>query len=197
MIPLILENEVAVPRQIARVVHLPFREVQYNSDFEHLLLSLGVEASPFALTSDLHVTFSRGRVFDVEREVAIYASSLIRNNPNVSSVFESLSENVRRAAGGRWRMPSAQTVIWQAETFRAARQPQFVRASEWTVMVVFALHAGYSSGYESKERVIIEIAASDLLKYDYIGERPDTVLHSHTLELKFEGFRNLVASPVE
>jgi hypothetical protein len=42
----------------------------------------------------------------------------------------------------------------------------------------------------------MEIAAFDELKYDHVGE-DDLVLHSDTLRLKFEGFRDVAALPVE
>ena len=196
IIPLTLEDDVAVPRQIARAVRLPFRELQYNSDFEKLLQSLGIEESPFALTADLDATFSRGREFDVKREAGTYVSNLIRHHPDVSALFHSFSADARVAAGGRWFMPSAQTVIWEEGICRQTRQPQFVRTHNYSIMVIYVLHCGHKRGYDSCGRVIAKIAAFEELKYDYVGKELDLVLHSDTLRLKFEGFRQITSAPL-
>ena len=197
IIPLIIENDVAVPRQIVRAVRLLFRETHYNSDFEHLLKSLGVERSPFSEATALDVTFSRGREFDAGREAAIYAANLIRNNPDVARTFDSLSADVQREAAGRWSMPdapNAQVIVWKAETWRDSVQPQWVRKSEYVFLVFFALHAGYHTGYSTEKRVVLEITASQEIKYNHVGE--ELVLDSDTLRLKFAGFRNVTALPL-
>jgi hypothetical protein len=196
IIPLITEEKVDVPRQIIRAVRLPFRQEHYNNDFERLLNALGVEQSPFSSTTELDVTFSSGREFDIEREAGLYASSLIRDQDDVARAFETLSANARATAGGRWRMPSPQTVTWEVNTWREKRQPQFIRKSEVKVLVILPLHCGFSSGYESTERVAMEIEAFDELKYDHVGE-DDLILHSDTLRLRFGGFRDLSSSPLK
>lgn len=197
IIPLKIDDHIIVPRQIVRAVHLPFSELQFNSDFERLLHAMGVEQSPFGETTELDVTFSRGRVFDTKLEAGIFASNLIANHPQISAKFQKLSAKARFAAGGRWQMPSPQEIIWEAETLRASRQPQFVRLSNYKIVVVFALHCGYNGGYSSYERVVVEISASHLLKYDRLGEEGDLVLHSDTLSLKFEGFRAVTSLPLD
>jgi hypothetical protein len=197
IIPLITEEAVAVPRQVVRAVRLTFREQYYNSDFERLLSALGVEKSPFSSATDLDVTFSRGTEFDIEREAGLYALSLIQDQHEVARTFKKLSANARAAAGGRWNIPSPQTVMWEANTWRESRQPQFIRKSEYKMLVIFALHCGFSSGYESTERVAVEIEAFDELKYNYVGEGLDVVLHTDTLRLKFGGFRDVTSSPLK
>ncbi len=122
IIPLKIDDHIIVPRPIVRAVHLPFSELQFNSDFERLLHAMGVEQSPFGETTELDVTFSRGRVFDTKLEAGIFASNLIANHPQVSAKFQKLSAKARFAAGGRWQMPSPQEIIWEAETLRASRR---------------------------------------------------------------------------
>ena len=189
IIPLLIDDDVAVPRQIVRAVRLQFRKEQYNGDFERLLKAIGIDSSPFAATIELDVTFSRGRAFEIEREAGVFAANLISNHSDISAKFSILIENIKEGAGGRWRMPSPQTIVWEAATYRHARQPQFWRKSEYKILVFFPLHFGHSSGYESNERVVIEIAAFDDLKFDYVADG-DVALHSDTLRLKFEGFRD-------
>ena len=77
MIPLVVERHIAVPRQMVRAVRLLFRQEHYNNDFERLLNALGIEKSQFSSTTDLDVTFSRGKEFDVEREAGVYVSNLM------------------------------------------------------------------------------------------------------------------------
>ena len=137
IIPLIIEEDVLVPRQIVRAVRLQFGELQFESDFERLLIALGVEDSPFGSATELDVTFSQGREFDTKREAGLYASNLIANNPHVSAIFHKLSANARLAAGGRWRMPSPQEIFWEEETYREHRQPQYVRVCNYKVTVFF------------------------------------------------------------
>lgn len=189
IIPLIIEKPVTVPRQIVRAVRLEFRETHYNSDFEQLLTSLGLTRSPFADATELDVTFTRGREFDAKRETSLYAESLIRNNSGVAAQFESLSEDVRRQAGGKWQLPSAQTIEWRGETWRDSVQPQWTRKSQYTFIVIFALHFNYHTGYIAEKRVVVEVSAFQLIKYDHAGE--ELVFHSDTLQLKFDGFRNI------
>jgi TIR domain len=198
MIPLVVDQDVAVPRQMVRAVRLPFRQEHYNNDFEHLLNALGIEKSPFSFTTDLDVTFSRGKEFDVEREAGIYASKLIHDEPEVRRVFDQLSANARAMAGGRWRMPLPKMVTWEANTWGEASQPQLVRKSEFKILVIFPLRCGFHTGYESTERVAMEIEAFDELKYDYVGsgDALDVILHSDTLRLKFAGFREVISSPL-
>jgi hypothetical protein len=178
-------------------VRLPFRESHYNSDFERLRRALGIEESPFSSAIELDATFSRGTEFDVEREAGLYASSLIHDQPEIASIFKELSANARAMAGGRWSMPVPRTITWEANTWLDARQPQAVRKSEFKILVIFPLHCGFHTGYESTERVAMEIEAFDELKYDYVGDALDVVLHSDTLRLKFSGFRELISSVVD
>lgn len=192
MIPLMIEAGIVVPRQIVRAVRLQFRELEYNGDFDLLLRSLGIEDSPFKFSTELEVTFSRGREFNAEHEAGIYASSLINNNPEVSATFSQLSKDVQMQSGGRWKMPNPQTIVWRAETWRDSVRPQWVRVSEYTFLVVFALHFGYHTGYLTEKRVVLEISAFQQLKLDHAGE--ELVFHSDNLRLKFEGFRNVIAS---
>ena len=199
IIPLITEDGITIPPQIVKVVYLPFREIQYDSDFERLLSALGLEQSPFASAKELEVTISRGgREFDVQREAEIFAAALIRQHPQVSSVFDKLSAEARAAAGRRWLRwfgPSPHALVWEDMTYRKSRQPQFVRVSEFTILVFFPLRSGHSSGYESGGRVVLDIAAFDERKYDHVGgDEMTLVLHSHTLRLKFEGFRDVNVS---
>jgi hypothetical protein len=197
IIPLVIEEHVALPRQIVRAVRLPFRESHYNSDFERLRGALGMEESPFSSATELDVTFSCGREFDVEREAGLYASSLIHDQPDIGEIFEKLSANARAMAGGRWQMPLPRTITWEANTWVDARQPQVIRKSEFKILVIFPLQCGFHTGYESTERVAMEIEAFDELKYDYVGDALDIVLHSDTLRLKFEGFRELISSALD
>ena len=196
IVPLILEDNATVPRQIVRAVRLSFREERYNNHFERLLSALGIEQSPFSSTDQADFTFTRGKEFDVRREAELYASSLVYSNRQVAETFNKLTSNAQAAAGGRWHIPLPEIVTWEANTWRDARRPQFVRKSEFKFLVVFPLRCGFSSGYEVTQRVAMEIAAFDELKYDHVGE-DDLVLHSDTLRLKFEGFRDVAALPVE
>lgn len=194
IIPIILADGVVPPSEIVRKVRLAFREENYGSDFELLLRCLDMEPSPFATATELDVTFTRSREFDAQREAGVFASALVRNHPDVSTAFNSLTARAR-AEAGKWVAPSAQTVIWEEDTYRQ-RQPQFVRTYHYVVMVVFVLHNGYTGGYESNGRVIADISAFKELKYDYVGKESDLVLHSDTLRLKFEGFRQVTSTPL-
>jgi hypothetical protein len=197
IIPLVIEEHVSLPRQIIRAVRLPFRESHYNSDFERLRHALGIEESPFSSATERDVTFSRGREFDVEREAGLYASSLIHDEPKIAGIFEKLSANARAMAGGRWHMPLPRTITWEANTWLDARRPQFVRKSEFKILVIFPLQCGFHTGYESTERTAMEIQAFDVLKYDNVGDAVDLTLHSDTLRLKFGGFRELISSALD
>src|SRR3954451_10821415 len=90
IIPLILEEHVTLPRQIVRAVRLSFRENEYNSGYDRLLRALGIEESPFSSATKVDVTFSRAREFDVEKEAALYASSLISDEPQIKAMFDRL-----------------------------------------------------------------------------------------------------------
>ena len=79
---------------------------------------------------------------------------------------------------------------------RQSREPQFLRSGNCLVLVVFVLHWKHTRGYDTDGRVVVEIAAFDEVRYDYVGEQRDLILHSDTLRLKFEGFRELITSPV-
>lgn len=190
IIPLVLANGVIPPAEIVRKVRLNFREENYGTDFEALLVSLGMEPSPFANATDLETTVTRPREFDAKREATVYAERLIRYHPEVSSKFTALHEARTSKNDGKTYIFPPETLMWTFETFKEYGRPHATRIFEYEFLVFFGFRWGFSSCYGMQERAVVKIKAVLERWFDYVGE--DVVHLSDTLKLQFDGFQSLV-----
>lgn len=194
IIPLLLEEDVSVPRKIERLVRLPFHENVYEMDFATLQRSLGIEASPFDAATALEVTSTRSYEFDPEREAARYATSLITNNNDVRAVFEKLSARARGSGGARFHISSPQVISQSEEVSRYHVSAGPAVSVLQTFWVIFGLMEGHTKGYVVAENITMQIDASQNRCFEDVGD--DRLLRSDSLRLRFEGFQNMTVTPL-
>jgi hypothetical protein len=152
IIPLLLHDDVIVPRKIVRLVRLPFHENAYDADFALLRRTLGMEPSPFEAATALEVSSTRGYEFEADREAARYATSLINNNQEIAGLFQKLTARARESAGARFHVLAAQVVTQSEEISRYYTSPGCPSSGPavsllYTFWVFFGLMEGHTKGY--------------------------------------------------
>jgi hypothetical protein len=140
---------------------------------------LGVAISPFNKTSELEVTHTRQREFDVEREVSLFAAKLISDNSVVSARFQELTSSIRMSELGHFGVLPTQCVIWHVENWRRVGE----RLKEYTFYVFFGMGKGLSNGYWRDVCAVAKIYAKQTLMY---GGEDRSELKSDSLTLRFE-----------
>ncbi len=196
IIPLILEDDITVPRKMVRLVRLSFRENTYDADLALLLHTLGIEASPFETATALEATASRAYEFEADREAARYATSLINNNQEIAASFQKLVAS-KGEWGGNFRVLPAQVVTKSEEVTRYYTSPGRPSTGpavslQYTFWVFFGLMDKHTKGYVVSDHVVMQIdAAQDRQFEDTGGER---VLRNDSLQLRFDGFQTIAAT---
>ena len=192
IIPLLLQDGVTLPRKIVRSVRLPFNENTYDTDFQLLLRSLGIEGSPFETATALEVTSTRAYEFEADREATRYATSLINNNLEIAGLFQKLTARSRENAGARFHVLPAQTLTHSEKVSRYHTPTGPAVSLLYTFWVFFRLLEGHTKGYVTSDNVVMQLDASQDRRFEDIGD--ERVLRSDSLRLRFEGFRTIGAS---
>ena len=189
IIPLILDDGVVPPPEVIRKVRLPFSLTNYQSNFESLLKSIGVDLNPFRDATDQTVSATQVKEFDVAREVARFADALINNNPEVAAEFSAIigGVNERQARLPYYGTRDPQPVEWTTDLFRHRDLNQ-----RWTVIksryfVVYQLLSKHSKGYDCDERIILAIEAFHKIYFQEIGDTIEVA--SANLTLTFRGIQ--------
>jgi len=196
IIPLILQDDVTVPRKIVRLVRLPFRENTYDADLALLLRTLGMEASPFQTATALEVNASRAYEFEADREAARYATSLINNNQEIAASFQKLVAS-KREWGSNFGVLPAKVVTKSEEVSRYYTSPGYASSGpavslQYTFWVFFGLMDKHTKGYFVPDRVVIQIDAAQDRRFEDIGD--ERVLLSDSLRLRFDGFQTVTVT---
>lgn len=196
IIPLVLQDGVTVPRKIVRSVRLSFRENTYNADLAVLLHTLGIEASPFQTATALEVTSTRAYEFEVDREAARYATSLINNNQEIAGSFQKLTARAKEVGSSLYVLP-AQVITQSEEVSRYYTSPGCPSTGpavslQYTFWVFFGLMEKHTKGYVVSDHVVMQIDASQDRRFEDIGD--ERVLRSDSLRLRFEGFQTITAT---
>jgi hypothetical protein len=196
IIPLILEDDVAVPRKIVRLVRLPFRKNTYDADLALLLHTLGIEASPFQTATALEVTALRAYEFEADREAVRYATSLINNNQEVAASFQKLVAS-KGEWGSNFGVLPAEVVTKSEEVTRYYTSPGCPSTGpavslQYTFWVFFGVMDKHTKGYVVSDHVVMQIDAAQDRQFEDIGD--ERVLQNDSLRLRFDGFQGITAT---
>lgn len=192
IIPVVLESEVSVPRQIVRAIRLPFREATYAVDFDLLLQSIGLQSSPFKNTTSLEATFTTTRSFDVEQEASVYAQNLLTKNPEVAAQFATMTEKMRES--GRYRVFPPKTLTWNWVWYKGPTVPR-VPITTHFIHVFFSIYGGVSNSHWAPIRFVMNIEGKHERLMEWQEDKKKYVFINETPTLKFKGLHALDHKP--
>jgi hypothetical protein len=189
-IPLILDDAVAVPQELARSVRMVYRPSVHTTVIAGLASAMGLSTAPllFATASEPETTHTADSEFDIPKEVEAFFASLVERNENISKQYQALIRPTEHAAGGRFKTRDISVIEWFTPDARWRFRDSGGRRNDETIYIVRQpLVFGVHRGYTIDANVVAQVRA--ILHEDY-AETPEetfTVINSR-LTLRFEGF---------
>ncbi len=161
-----------------------------------------LSASSSFADSELELSKTSSKEFDVATEVRGFVQSLIARNPQVKARFEELTAEARAEAGGRFSLGKLNVIEWLVPNFENRFQGgKGERDGEYVFLVQQQLVSGFHHGYSVADNVTSQVRV--ILHSEFREDQGDPsakegfVLTSNELTMKFEGFVTVSISPVK